>query len=301
MPPRVCAVVVTFNRRELLAKCLRALLGQTRPPDAVLVIDNASTDGTGEMLRRDFPGVQVVKMPRNIGASGGFHAGMGMAYEQGHDWIWAMDDDSLPSETALEKLLAEAERLAPAGEPPLALWSTVATDEAPAGIPPEAPTGRNGANEEVPHAMFVGFALPRSTIRRVGLPRGDFFIYNDDVEYCLRIRRAGGRVLRVGESVVYHKDWQTHVRRRRLLGREITYPDIPAWRVYYLLRNHMLTYKHLGAWRTFRCLARCGAFLLNSLLVGARHERYIALAAVHGLLDVAGPRVPVTSNRKRES
>lgn len=301
MALRVCAVVVTFNRRELLAQCLRALLGQTRPPETVLVVNNASTDGTGEMLGRDFPQVQVAEMPRNIGASGGFHAAMRSAYEKGYDWIWAMDDDSLPAATALEKLLAEAERHTPAAEPALALWSTVATNDPPAGIPPEAPTGDNGVNEEVPHAMFVGFALPRSTINRVGLPRGDFFIYNDDVEYCLRIRRAGGKILRVGESFVYHKDWQTHVRRRKFLGREITYPDIPAWRVYYLLRNHMLTYKHLGTWRTARCLARCGVFLLKSLLVGARHERHIAVAALHGLLDVAGPRVRVTSNRKRES
>lgn len=106
MSERVCAVVVTYNRKELLRKCLAALKSQTRKPDHILVVDNASTDGTPEMLKEEFPQVEVLRLPENQGSAGGFHEGMNRAYEEGWDWIWIMDDDALPEPTALERLLA---------------------------------------------------------------------------------------------------------------------------------------------------------------------------------------------------
>src|SRR2546421_741985 len=61
-PDRVCAVVVTYDRRELLRRCLGALAGQTAPPNHVLVVDNASTDGTGDMVRDEFPNAELVRL-----------------------------------------------------------------------------------------------------------------------------------------------------------------------------------------------------------------------------------------------
>ncbi len=70
------AVVITHNRRRLLHECLEALLAQTRPPDAAVVVDNASTDGTPAMVAQEFPGVHVLALEVNEGGAGGFQEGM---------------------------------------------------------------------------------------------------------------------------------------------------------------------------------------------------------------------------------
>jgi GT2 family glycosyltransferase len=93
MSGRVCAVVVTYNRRDLLRECLVSLQAQTHVPDTILVVNNASTDGTAQMLSAEFAQLEVLTLAENVGGAGGFHAGMKWAYEQGYDWLWLMDDD----------------------------------------------------------------------------------------------------------------------------------------------------------------------------------------------------------------
>ena len=105
------AVIVTYNRSEMLRRCLAALGEQTRPPDRILVVDNASTDGTASMLEREHPTVEVLRLTVNEGGAGGFHEGIRRAYESGMEWLWLMDDDTIPTPSALEELLAAAERL----------------------------------------------------------------------------------------------------------------------------------------------------------------------------------------------
>ena len=96
----VWAVVVTYNRKELLRECLVALRAQTRPPDHVLVVDNASTDGTLELVSEEFGEVELLALPENVGGAGGFHAGLERAYASGAEWAWLMDDDTVPQPEA---------------------------------------------------------------------------------------------------------------------------------------------------------------------------------------------------------
>ena len=101
----VAAVVVTWNRLDLLREALPAVLGQTRPPDRVIVVDNASTDGTPAAVRADFPGVDLVSLPRNTGGAGGFAYGLALAQAAGAGLAWLMDDDTVPEPGALGALL----------------------------------------------------------------------------------------------------------------------------------------------------------------------------------------------------
>src|ERR1700761_1080776 len=115
MTETVAAVLVTFNRAELLLNCLDALMRQKRRLDRIFIIDNASTDGTREKLQRagwlDNPAVEYVGMTENTGGAGGFHEGTKRAFEAGYDWLWLMDDDVLAHDDCLEKLLSVGHEL----------------------------------------------------------------------------------------------------------------------------------------------------------------------------------------------
>src|SRR5690242_3499247 len=90
----VVALVVTWNRRELLVEALQAVVGQTRPPDRVIVVDNASTDGTSDRVRAEFADVELLRTSRNLGGAGGFALGMRHALEtRSCDALWLLDDD----------------------------------------------------------------------------------------------------------------------------------------------------------------------------------------------------------------
>ncbi|HYD31091.1 MAG TPA: glycosyltransferase, partial [Azospirillaceae bacterium] len=105
---RVAAVIVTYNRLPLLQTCVAAVRQQTRPADRIIVVDNASTDGTSEWLssQRD---LTVVTQP-NSGSAGAYHSGIAAALASDDDWIWCMDDDGVPEVKALEELERQATR-----------------------------------------------------------------------------------------------------------------------------------------------------------------------------------------------
>lgn len=124
----VWAVVTTWNRQNLLARCLSCLVAQTRPCDRILVVDNASDDGTGGMLETNWSArVEVLRLPTNTGGAGGFNAGIRAAVEAGAERVWLMDDDVLPAPDALERLLAAEADLAAEGVEAAFLCSSVRT------------------------------------------------------------------------------------------------------------------------------------------------------------------------------
>ncbi|MEF2278520.1 glycosyltransferase family 2 protein [Deinococcus sp. YIM 134068] len=212
---QVCAVVLTYNRRDLLRECLGAVTGQTCPPDHVLVVDNASTDGTGELLRAAFPGVEVVRLEHNAGSASGFHTGLEAAYRRGFGWVWLMDDDVTPEPGALGALIGGAGRLGGAGEEVGFVCSrVVGTNGASMNVP--GVDGRPGPNlypewethlalgvVRLRQSTFVSILLPRDTIREVGLPLRDLHTFGEDTEYTLRITNVRPAYL-VGGSVVTH-------------------------------------------------------------------------------------------------
>lgn len=247
MTPRICAVVVTHNRRALLRACLDALAGQTRKPDWVTVVDNASSDGTQEMLRASAKAggefVRHVRLPHNLGGAGGFSSGLARAIEQGADWIWMMDDDAEPLPDALQRLMDSR-------PDPRHVHASVAQREGALAWPVTwktlqgQPGGVAQRVDELPAIChvdthpFLGFLIHRDLVARIGLPDARFYISADDIEYSLRVRAHGAGITLVRESRISHPVSTT--RHYAVLGRRIAVLSLPPWRRYYDTRNRLL-------------------------------------------------------------
>lgn len=191
----LCAIVVTHNRRDELARCLAAIRSQTRSPERIAVIDNASTDGTRAMLEREGSGIDAFFMDENLGGAGGFHFGMRWAYEQGYELLWLMDDDGLPAPDCLEQQLEASERHGLGIAGPLVID---ASDESRLtfGLDREmaVATIRERADGDLFRGElnpFNGTLIRREVIARIGLIKREMFIWGDEEEYILRAKHHG--------------------------------------------------------------------------------------------------------------
>lgn len=215
---RVVAVVVTFNRLDLLQRLLTRLEGVDNLAE-ILVINNASTDGTAEWLTRthvpaESAGamVQHRTLVTNTGGAGGFHAGLEWAMARDADLVWLMDDDGIPAPDCLELLMAY--------DGQFDFWGpAVLAEQDPSRLcfPIRLPGGtkvvhemsevRSAAVDGLIHDVvipFNGVLVNRELVQRIGLVREEFFIWGDDVEYLWRARAAGARVATVVDATFLH-------------------------------------------------------------------------------------------------
>lgn len=269
------AVVVTYNRCELLRQCLDALLKQSVPCD-ILVIDNASTDDTEQMMRKmNHPSVFYERLLENTGGAGGFHTGMRMAVERGYAHVWVMDDDTLPTSTALQELIDADETLC--GEygwlSSIALW----TDGSECRMNRQKlkkayyekmqllPQGLILAEQ----ATFVSLFLRAETIREAGLPIREFFIWGDDIEYTRRISvRMGKPCYLAAKSVAIHAMKDNS-------GSNIATDSVERIARYrYAYRNENYLYRKEGPRGVLFYLARCGLHLVRIWKDGKDHRLY---------------------------
>lgn len=215
-----CAVIVTYNRKFLLEKCLRSLLNQTHPVTEIIVIDNASTDGTGEYLEQcglsEAP-VRYFKQTVNSGGAGGFHQGVAEAMQSGCHYIWLMDDDGKPAADCLEQLLLHADKADYIG--PLVtdpnnpeLLSFPLRIPASTHITTTSDDLKKFAIEEMVMgvlAPFNGVLLTRQVVEKIGLPDKKYFIWGDEIDYTQRVLAAGFSVGTVLSASFSHPRVQT--------------------------------------------------------------------------------------------
>lgn len=260
---RVAAVVVTWNRRALLMECLACLKAQTRRDMAILVIDNASTDGTGEAVADLAASGEILyyNTSRNLGGAGGFQYGVRKAVEAGCEYVWLMDDDSMPGPAALQALMAAGEKLGDFGWlSGKALW----TDGSPCRMNIQRDMKMGNLTEldgdAVPAgaATFVSLLVPSKVVRDVGLPIKEFFIWADDLEYTRRISRKYPCYV-IPESVTVHKCATNN-------GGNIS-TDVPERIQRYRLayRNEVYIYRREGLRGFMRLLLRTPLHILRVL------------------------------------
>lgn len=210
----VAAVIVTFNRLDKLKKVIAAVEAQTMTPSHLIIVDNASTDGTGAFLSKltsTLP-LDIVSLDSNTGGAGGFSAGMRRGYDLGADHVWIMDDDGYPGPDALAKLhdgiaAASAEL---GKQVPFACSAVVFTDGNICEMNNPVPTwdwGRLLVKGQqsvlVSQCSFVSVLIPRWVLEQHGLPYKEYFIWFDDAEYTIRITRETPGI-QVLDSVTVH-------------------------------------------------------------------------------------------------
>ena len=296
----VAVVVVTFNRADLLGRTLDGLAAQTRQPDAVIVVDNASTDHTREILDAHTGlALQRIHLDTNTGGSGGFRAGTEAAYDQGFDRIWLMDDDVVPAPDCLAVLMAIDEPclMSVREDTRGHLVEKAATDfdlRRPWSIRPKRASVETSYAErsampervEIEIVAFEGFMMRREVIDAVGLPDETFFIFYDDVDLALRARRAGYRIWAVRDAVLVRQlDFdQQHA--------------LDTWKGYYMYRNLFAVHFRYGANPLVRAkpYAIAAAVVAVSPLRGGRAEAGNVIRAVRdarpmrGVPPVSGPK-----------
>lgn len=242
---KIAAVVVTYNRKDMLKTCVQKLLNQKKAECDVLVIDNASTDGTKELIRDSFEDkrIRYFNTGKNIGGAGGFNYGMRKAVEEGYSYVWAMDDDSYVEEDSLAALLKADHDL----KGNYGFLSSVAywKDGSICNMNRQYTSIRGKISDyhseytPVVMATFVGFFLKAETIKKYGLPISDFFIWSDDLEYSRRISRKE-KSYAVPESKIMHNMASNHK-----VGIESDSRD-RLWRYKYLYRNEVYVFRREG-------------------------------------------------------
>lgn len=243
---KITAVVVTFNRLELLKQGIECLRKQQKLT-GIIVVNNGSTDGTREWLNAQ-PGLLVVHQD-NVGGSGGFYTGIERAYSEGADWIWCMDDDVFPRPDCLDRLLPYTDR-PEVGilSPRRLLEGKVFTHEFrhfnftnPVGSLHGRKLAKQQVNQatEIVGADFEGPFISRRVVEKIGLPNRELFIFCDDTDYCLRAHLAGFKLFYIPEALMdKHKffsddTWTSRNRKKK-------------WKRYYQVRNEAYLNHHYG-------------------------------------------------------
>lgn len=230
---KVIAVVVTYNRVTLLSECITALRNQTRKPDAILIVNNGSTDTTEQWLQQQ-PDIHFINQ-KNVGSSGGFSSGINWAYKNGYSWIWCMDDDGYPKEDALDNLLQ-------ADDGTLRLYNcAVVNKENKKDFVWKTADYKtiDDVKENIIKGIghpFNGTMLHRRIVERVGVPQPKFFLWGDETEYYYRIIKQNEiPVCTVASSIHYHpasaftykQDWDYK----------------STWKMYFYVRNRLFIHK----------------------------------------------------------
>jgi GT2 family glycosyltransferase len=283
---KVIALIVTYNRKELVSRCLKACLAQTDPPDCIFLFENGSTDGTRDYLEQSgiLADQRIVyfRVSRNIGPAAAFDRLLRLAFDAGCDWVWVMDDDTIPSPEALEQLKA-AFRDNFASPEQLGFLSSaiVSADGRPNNVPDIDTRAAHGECQtwgELIHrgllklrwSTLCSVIIPRSTLAKIGSLSPDFYFSGDDIDFALRITEVLPGYL-VGKSVVTHL--------RQISGvfsilRE-TNPDRIRLFFYYYRNNLYIRRRYYSRYRTLLYIGKSAVEIARAL----RQRRYPLLRA----------------------
>jgi GT2 family glycosyltransferase len=298
----IASVTVATNAAEVLPTQLDALLRQSRPLEEIIIVDNGSTDSTVEMICHRYPQITILALGQNLGVGGAYAAGLSYAaLDKKHDWVWLLDDDSVPEGDAMEQLLL-GYVLSEQQERKTGVVACVAA-HGESGLSYRGLLWRGRLLQPKTEVLqqpiwFVdatissGSLVQREVVESVGLPRADFFMDFVDIEYCLRIRRHGYEIAMVRDSVLHHTLGTPRV--FQFLGYKKAWSDHAPWRQYYIIRNHTYvvwqSYPRLAS--KLLMLARLASHGMASLLFSENRLESLRMMLL-GFLDGRAGRLGI--------
>lgn len=241
---KIAAVVVTYNRKEMLLETLAGVAQQSRAVDRIFLINNASTDGTSQLLEEkgilEWENLEYHNLPENTGGAGGFSYGMQLAVDEDFDWVWTMDDDVEPDHTALEKLLEythisecinSRKIFTENGE--TQDWEQYFDFTTCRRIDLKNASFQTGkAWCSVNVACFEGMLASRNLIMKIGPPDPDYFTLHDDTVFGIKAS--------FHTNVIYVRDAVFH-------KKIYSFGAITPLRCYYMVRNSFKLRKEVYA------------------------------------------------------
>jgi glycosyltransferase involved in cell wall biosynthesis len=295
--------VMTYNRASILPGTLRSLLNQTVPPEVIMVIDNASTDQTPEIVKTlGNPAVHYLRLHTNGGPSGAARQGIQWAINEGLEWIYWGDDDDPPADArAFERLLCMVD-------------SYGGGDVGAIGVVGTRWDWRRGemkrlADHELSGPVEVDmiggggtFLIHRRAFATVAPPSEAFFFSHEDSEYCLRIRQAGLKVVVDGDQMFEsrRRAGRLNLQSKAELRRRWSVPHAQRpKRQYYSTRNYIFMMRRtfdrpdLARREAMKAVARCGRAWLRGPGYGMRFTRLQLRAILDGYRGRMGATVPL--------
>jgi len=269
---RIAAVVVTYNRLNLLKECIQALRVQTYPLDKIIVINNSSTDGTLEWLKAQTD--LDILTQENSGSAGGQYTGIKKAYEEGFDWIWCMDDDGLADIDALKNLVFASQQYYNGNE----IFGSMVIDKNNHNLLSfklplkkyyiklldihlkytEKVSDINSYCDEKKSNLYPGglyfnaVLFSHSIINKIGLPNYELFIWGDETEFYHRSKFYNIKNFIVSNSIFFHPapdvnkkiaNWKMKYYTRNWVYIVIKYRNLKFLRLTYLFFKIIITFK----------------------------------------------------------
>lgn len=268
----VAAIVVTYNRREILSNTIKKLLGQIYPNLTIIIVDNNSTDDTKEFIQPLIMDekVKYINTGENLGGAGGFQFGIKYALKFGYKYLWLMDDDCYPESNALLELVNAAKELNDnfGFLSSLAYWTNGQLCNM--NIQRKKIAKKVSLKDinftKIIMATFVSFFVKSETIKKVGLPIKEFFIWSDDLEYSRRISKKNDCYLITKSKVVHAMKINEKVN-------IVNDSKDRIERYNFLYRNELYIYRREGISGIIYYMARV-LYHIFKILISKNNEKY---------------------------
>jgi GT2 family glycosyltransferase len=217
--PSVAIIVVNWNRRDDTLACLQSLSRIAYPNKRIILVDNASTDGSAAAVREQFPEVQIIELPENLRFAGGNNVGLRDVLKKGDGFALLLNNDTIVEPDFLQHLIETAQRDQRIGlvSPKILYHSRRQVIWFAGGVLKPAwgyvrhfglrqvDDGRFNQPRIVTFLTGCCLLIRREVLEKVGLLDEGFFLYSEDADYCLRAMKAGYQLLYEPKSRVYHK------------------------------------------------------------------------------------------------
>ncbi len=250
MDPKVVMIVLNWNRASDTIECVRSLEHLAYSNVEIVIVDNASIDGSGKVLEATFPRLKVMRNSENLGYAEGNNVGIRYALERDAAYVLLLNNDTVVDKALVSDLVEAMERDPRVGvvaptiydySEPSKIWFAGASIDWSTGQSPHIGLGEHDRGQcagvlDVDRVTGCAMLVKRAVFERIGLLDPDFFLYYEDVDFCVRAGRAGYRIACVRSAKVWHKESSSTGAR-----------DLSDLHLYYETRNRLIFLsKHIG-------------------------------------------------------